>query len=154
MGYIISVYTKNAFKYFNLPVLSNSDYRIILAGKEFSLSENIVVEPEVLDNNRRLVKTDGCSIIKKGNDYFNQTIKNGNSLRLITNYGVQLSVIVTETGGNIPVFLKCRLNSDALTIGGSSACEKYCGHHGLVAGSAGLGKSETHCYRQNTKVKY
>lgn len=117
MSYIISVYTKKAFRDFNLPVLDNSDYRIVLAGKEFSLPENIAVDLEVLDGNWKFVKSESYSIIKDGRSYFNVSIKNGDLLRIITNSGIRLSVVITETNENFPVFTKYKVNNDTLTIG-------------------------------------
>ncbi len=153
MSYIISVYTKKAFRYFNLPVLSNSDYRIMLAGKEFSLPENIVIELEVLDDNWRFVETDNYSIIKNGDSYFNQTLQNGDLLRLITKNGVQLSVIISESKEDFPVFLKYRFNSDTLTIGSGRLNSIRYDNLGLVSKlHANLYFSNGKCYVEGVGI--
>lgn len=133
MSYVISVYTKNAFKDFNLPAINNSDYQIIIKSEEFKLLENIVLKLEVLDNSWRFMQSEDYSVTEGGRMFFDINIKNGDFLKIVSKYGEELSVIISQTQRNFPVFMKYKMISNQITVGSDSSNGIQYDSFGLVS---------------------
>ena len=56
MGYVIAVYTKEAFKEFLLPSTNNADYDLVLHKDEFLLRADLHLQFEVMDNIWRICR--------------------------------------------------------------------------------------------------
>lgn len=125
MGFIISVYTKLAFKEFILPSINNSDYEITLRNNYFQLQEDIQLKLEVLDGVWRIKKSLKYSgIVQEG-----QVLEDNTIISLMTGHGEEISIIPKHNTSNFHEYKKFSLKDvSMITIGNetnNTICYNY-----------------------------
>lgn len=64
MNIVLSVYSENAFREYQLPALNNTDYQITLDKNFFHLKESLALNLEVLDKKWKLKKNPAYTVAK------------------------------------------------------------------------------------------
>ena len=109
MSFIISAYTADAFKEYNLPSLNNSDYALDIRRGQLGLQSDLRIEMEVVDNIWTIKSSPDYSIYIDGQRYDDADLSNGLVLDLAARSGGSLSMIVSETGNAFHAFEKFRM---------------------------------------------
>ncbi|MBQ9991576.1 MAG: type VII secretion protein EssC [Lachnospiraceae bacterium] len=133
MSYILSVYSRKAFKEYLLPAVNNADYCLNMKRDIFGLSEDFELLMEIMDGKWSFQKVEGLDLhytaTKK--EYEEETIKDGDVFSLITREGEKISIIVKETDTSFAVYEKFSLeNVDEITFGkeaDSALCYDFLG---------------------------
>ena len=102
MGFVISIYTKLAFKEYMMPSIQNSDYTITLRSNYFQLKEDVQVELEVLKGKWRIKN----SLKYTGVEKEGRSLENNAVVTLYTNNGEEISIIAKEIEANFHVYKK------------------------------------------------
>ena len=135
MGYVIAVYTKEAFKEFLLPSTNNADYDLVLHKDEFLLRDDLHIQFEVMDNIWRICPG------KQYRLFSEQEIKspckiNGTSIfRVVASSGEKISLMVRTMINPFPAYQKYDISGlNTITIGKNPdnlICYNY---RGMISG--------------------
>ena len=68
MSTVISVYTNNVYKEFQLPAVPNADYNIGISSQFFHLKEDLTLRMESVNGNWRLRHSKAYELRKEGGD--------------------------------------------------------------------------------------
>lgn len=122
MGFVISIYTKLAFKEYMMPSIQNSDYTITLRSNYFQLKEDVQVELEVLKGKWRIKN----SLKYTGVEKEGRLLENNAVVTLYTNNGEEISIIAKETEANFHVYKKYSLRDVAAVSIGKEHTNTIC----------------------------
>ena len=120
MSYILSVYSKQAFKECLLPAINNADYRLNIQKELFGLMEEQEIPMEIIDGKWRFEQMSNVRLYYTATkkEYFGEVIKDEDVFSFVTNCGEQISIIVRETDKSFSVYEKFELsNVDEITFG-------------------------------------
>ena len=118
MSLVLLVYSEYAFKEFLLPLMDNTDYELVLRKDIFCISNNLEVKLEVIDNNWRFVRSSTYSLTKEGVDYFEEQIKDQDVLKMTSDNGQTMTMIVRRVKNYFSVYEKFDLiGHNQVTIG-------------------------------------
>ena len=95
MSIVLSVYTKNAYKEFQLPVANNMDYEIGISGRFFRLKEDLALRLEAVDGSWRLRHSRAYSLEKEGGDPYGY-LQSDDIIRIVTWQEEAVTLVVTE----------------------------------------------------------
>ena len=125
MGFILSVYSINAFKEFLLPAIDNADSSITVGKSIFALPEDIIIPLEILGGQWFIRKRDFyLTYTVSGTSYTGQPLTNGDLLTLILPEGHILNIIVKEIRDSFIVYKKYDISGvDAIRIGKDESCD-------------------------------
>ena len=122
MGFVISIYTKLAFKEYMMPSIQNSDYTITLRSNYFQLKEDVQVELEVLKGKWRIKN----SLKYTGVEKEGRSLENNAVVTLYTNNGEEISIIAKEIEANFHVYKKYSLRDVAAVSIGKEHTNTIC----------------------------
>lgn len=122
MSLVIMVHTNDILKEYFLPAINNADYSIILSKYLFHWEENLEIKLEIIQNQWRFIRSNRYQIISSYNEsYFEEKLKNGDRLTLITPAYQKVSLVVVESEQSFQVFRKFDISSMTEISIGSSA---------------------------------
>lgn len=96
MSFVISVYSKGAFKEYLLPSLNNADYSVILYKDFFLLKNHVKLRMEVIDERWKFLPDNHYQVVKNKISYFNQELQDRDILEIVTAFGEEITIIVKE----------------------------------------------------------
>lgn len=118
MSIVISIYSKNAFKEVLLPSLNNADYSIKLEKEYFTLSQDVVLNLEVMNHMWSVKQDSEYQLFKDIANHIGQPLANGDLLRLVIRKTEAVSLIVKEVSSVFHAYEKFYLTDvDRLSIG-------------------------------------
>ncbi|MBR2100971.1 MAG: DUF853 family protein [Eubacterium sp.] len=135
MSYTLTVYTQNIFKELYLPSVNNADYTLVLEHGDFSLSRDIEIKMEVV-NDRWMVHAIADEYKIMQNDEEKETIicKDKTSFKLSTYDGLEFSFVGIESDRTIETIGKYDVsNIREIKIGKSEDCDIQYEGIGLVS---------------------
>lgn len=140
MSYILSIYSRHAFKECLLPAINNADYGISIEKELFGLAEDYEISMEIIDEKWRFSENQQGQLyytalkqVYKGED-----IKHGDVLSLSIGLDEQISIIVKETNKSFSVYEKYDIsNMSEVSFGNSEDNHFWYENLGLV--------SKSHC---------
>ena len=140
MSMVLSIYTKDAFKEFLLPSLNNADYTITFYRDYFHLQEDIQLRLEILDGIWRIQPDTHYQVIKDQGqhreNYKGKQLRDGDILRLQTNFMENMSVIVKDTASGFHVYKKYKLDGvNEITIGKKPENDIVYNYQSMVSGN-------------------
>lgn len=140
MSYILSIYSRQAFKECLLPAINNADYRISIEKELFGLTQDYEIPMEIIDEKWRFAeKLQGqffYTALKQV--YKGESIKHGDVFSLTIGLEEQISIIVKETNKSFSVYEKYDIsNMSEITFGNSEDNLFWYENLGLV--------SKNHC---------
>lgn len=144
MNTVISVYTAKAYKEFVLPNINNSNYSVILEKDVYSLSKDIVINFDIIENVWRILSGKAYNI-KKDSDYIDfAEVKNGLNIDIVTDDGTVLCVSAFEGEQNVLHSKKFLIRKNSISIGSADDNDIICknsfvsAHHAkIVTGKEG-----------------
>ena len=118
MNPVLLVYSEYAFKEFLLPSMDNTDYDVVLGKDIFCIENNLEVKLEVIDNSWCFVKSNAYSLTKEEMDYFEVQISDQDVIKLTTDSGQTMTIVVRMVPNYFSVYEKFDLNAhNKITIG-------------------------------------
>ena len=113
MSYILSVYSKQAFKECLLPAVNNADYGLSIQKDLFGLMEEQEIPMEIIDGKWRFGEMQNIrlSYTASKKEYSGEVIKDGDVFTLTIDSGEQISIIVKETNKSFCVYEKYELTN-------------------------------------------
>ena len=140
MSYILSIYSRHAFKECLLPAINNADYGINIEKELFGLTQEYEIPMEIIDEKWRFAEN------QQGQFYYTalkqvykgESIKHGDVFSLTIGLEEQISIIVKETSKSFSVYEKYDIsNMNEISIGNSEDNHFWYENLGLV--------SKNHC---------
>ena len=125
MGFILSVYSINAFKEFLLPAIDNADSSITVGKSIFALPRDIIIPLEILGGQWFIRKKEFyLTYTVSGAHYTGQPLTNGDLLTLTLPEGHILNIIVKEVRDSFIVYKKYDISGlDVIRIGKDESCD-------------------------------
>ncbi len=118
MNIVLSVYSENAFKEYQLPALNNADYQIMLDKDFFHLKDNLTLNLEVLDKKWKIKKSSFYALVKNQQECQEELLEDNDVINLSVRGKEIVSIIVKYVDSIFHVFEKYRLgHTDKITIG-------------------------------------
>lgn len=118
MSFVISVYSRNAFKEYLLPPLNNADYAVMLHKNFFHIKSDVKIRLEVIDEKWKFLPDSHYQVRKNRQPYFNHALADQDILGITTASREELTVIVKEMTSVFHSYEKFQLKSQAgITIG-------------------------------------
>jgi len=113
MGYVLTIYSRHAYKEYLLPAETNINYKIVLFKELFQLSEDIVLEMENTDGGWKFLRGKAYSLTRTDNhqDVIGELLQNNDIYSLVSHSGEKVTVIVKVTTQFFRVFQKFDLDS-------------------------------------------
>lgn len=94
MNIILSVYSENAFKEYQLPAINNSDYSIVLQKDFFRIHKNVNIKLEVLDGRWKLKNDKTYNLRINGERYCGQILKDMDKISVLIESEKEITIIV------------------------------------------------------------
>ena len=113
MSFIISAYSAESFKEYNLPSLNNSDYELLIKSSQFNLQNDITLKMEVVNNQWTIFSRPEYRLFVNDARYDTVDISDGVIVSIVTEANEKLNLITTETDSPFHAFEKYRINGDA-----------------------------------------
>ncbi|MBQ7203382.1 MAG: type VII secretion protein EssC [Eubacterium sp.] len=135
MSCTLTVYTDNTFKELFLPTINNADYNLILERGDFSLSRDIEIKMEVVDDRWSVFAVPDEYVIIQNNENKDKVIcKNQSSFKIRTYDNFEFSFVAIEGDRTIETVGKYDLaNINEIKIGKSPDCDIQYSGLGLVS---------------------
>lgn len=105
MSTILSVYTKTAYKEYQLPAVSNEDYEIRISSQIFQLKEDLSLRLECVNGSWRMKHSRKYGLTKEEGDPYGYLQQN-DIIGVVTYQEEQISVVVTRTEDTFAVLGK------------------------------------------------
>lgn len=120
MSIVLSVYTKNAYKEFQLPASNNADYDIGISSQVFLLKEDLTLRLEAVEGKWRLRHSRAYTLEKESGDPYDY-LRSDDILRITTWLEERITVVVTERESTFEVLNKYSIASlNQVTVGSAS----------------------------------
>lgn len=118
-GMVISAYTVEAFKEYQLPALKDANYSITLRSDFFCLKNNLILDLENLGGQWRFRKSSHYTLhFEKNRPYSKENLKNGMLIYVKAKDEAEIALIVKSVGSLFHAYEKISLSEvDELTIG-------------------------------------
>ena len=113
MSFILSAYSADAFKEYNLPSINNSDYEFVIRHNRLSVKDDINVLMEVIDDRWTLKSGPNYRLFVEKNRYDSVEIEDGLIISLVTDSGETINMIASEVASPFHAFEKYRLSGDS-----------------------------------------
>lgn len=126
MNTVLSFYTANAYKEFVLPNINNANYTLILEKKVFSLSKDITVTFDIIENEWRLLSGKDYTVKNKKGYSENASLRNGSSLDMTIFDGTNIRISVSESDKDVLHSEKYLIRKNTISIGSSSENDIVC----------------------------
>lgn len=130
MSIVLSIYTKNAYKEYQLPAAINADTSIGISRQFFELKEDLSLRLEAVNGSWRFKKSRRYALDKTAGDAY-AFLKSNDVIAITTSQDEKISAVVTETGNSFTVFNKYDISSlNQITIGAAEdnmICYKFLG---------------------------
>lgn len=118
MNTILSVYSENAFKEYQLPSVNNADYAFVLQKDFFSLKKNIEIKLEIMDGEWRLKPDKAYGLRINGERYHSHVLKNMDKISVLAEGEKDITLIVKYAESVFHAYEKYDLrNVSMITIG-------------------------------------
>lgn len=118
MSLILSFYSREAFREFNLPSINNSDHEITILKDQFKLSEDLELTLEVMNGKWKIKERPSYNLIVQNERYSEVELSDHLMVGINTLKGDLLSMIVSDTSSPFHSMSKYRINNvDLITIG-------------------------------------
>ncbi|WP_432627724.1 type VII secretion protein EssC [Brotaphodocola sp.] len=143
MSTVLSIYTKNAYKEYQLPAVKNEDYDLIISGKIFSLQEDIELRLEAI-NGRWKPKSGKRYILTKENGNPYEYFSANDVLQMTTYQEEQLSIVVMARDDTFFVMKKYDISKlNQVSIGSAGENDICYNFQELVSRKHAVLKKET-----------
>lgn len=120
MSTILSVYTKNAYKEYQLPAVNNDDYEFCISAEMFHLKEDLLLRLESINGKWKMKHSKRYMLTKAEGDpygYFQQN----DVIHVVTYQEEEISIVVTRTENMFKVMGKYDISKlNQITIGATS----------------------------------
>ena len=117
MSTVLSVYTKNAYKEYQLPAASNIDHDIEIFGEGFGIREDVTLHLESVNGNWRFKRSPHYILVKERGDAYGYLQAN-DVFGVIAGQEEQITVAVTRAEDTFLVLPKYDISKlDQVTIG-------------------------------------
>lgn len=117
MSTILSVYTKNAYKEYQLPAVNNDDYEFSISAEMFYLKEDLLIRLESIDGNWKMKHSRKYMLKKAEGDPYGYLQQN-DVIHVVTYQEEQISIVVTRTENVFRVMGKYDISKlNQVTIG-------------------------------------
>ncbi len=117
MSTVLSVYTNNAYKEFQLPALANADYNIGISSQFFSLKEDLTLRLESVNGSWRLRHSKVYELGKEGGDPYGY-LQSNDIIQISTWLGERMTLVVTQRENTFEVLNKYDISKlNQITIG-------------------------------------
>ncbi|NBH71646.1 type VII secretion protein EssC [Clostridiaceae bacterium] len=117
MSIVLSVYTKNAYKEFQLPASNNADYEIGISARFFRLKEDLTLRLEAVDGSWRLRHSRAYSLKMQDGDPYGY-LKSDDIIQIVTWLEEAVTLVVTQRESTFEVLNKYSITSlSQVTIG-------------------------------------
>ena len=113
MSLIISAYSSNSFKEFNLPSINNSDYELHIKKDHLTLAQDLNIMMEVVDNQWTVKSSHDYRLFIDDRRYDTVDLIDGMVLRMMTRNNEDISMIISEVSSPFHVFDKYRISGNA-----------------------------------------
>ena len=134
MSLILSFYSRDAFKEFNLPSINNSDYEITILKDQFKLSEDLELSLEVMNGIWKIKERPSYNLIVQNDRYSVVELSDRLMVGINTTKGDLLSLIVSDTDSPFHAMSKYRINNvDLITIGKDPSNDIVYNFSGMVS---------------------
>lgn len=118
MNTILSVYSENAFKEYQLPSINNADYSFTLQKDFFCMKKNVNIKLEVLDGAWRIKPDQAYSLRINGEPYCKNILKDMDRINILIEGEKDITIIVKYTESIFHAYAKYDLRTvDTITIG-------------------------------------
>lgn len=135
MGFIISVYTNEAFREYILPAINNADYPIVLDKSDFNLPRDVSIEFEVINEAWRIKPSRDYRIYLERQEIRETTaLSDSQIFRILTYNRRQLILLVRKSDQIFSPYRKYDLRQmSQITIGEEENCLIRCQTQGMIA---------------------
>lgn len=121
MNIILSVYSENAFKEYQLPSVNNADYSFVLQKDFFCLKKSININLEIMDGEWRLKQDKTYALRINGERYQGHALKDMDKVSVLVEGEKDITIIVKYTESIFHAYVKYDLrNVSSVTIGKDS----------------------------------
>ncbi|MBE6019097.1 MAG: type VII secretion protein EssC [Clostridiales bacterium] len=110
MSFIISAYSHDSFKEYNLPSLNNSDYELVIKKSHLNLQTDLRVLMEIVDNQWTMKDRQGYSLFVGEQRYDTVDLSDGLILNIVTHSGDTITMIASEAASPFHAFEKFRIS--------------------------------------------
>ena len=110
MSFILSAYSPDSFKEYNLPSLNNSDYELIIKKNHLNINTDLRVLMEIVGNLWTMKSRPGYSLFVGDQRYDNVELSDGLIVNIVTHSGENLSLIASESASPFHAFEKFRIS--------------------------------------------
>lgn len=140
MSYVLSIYSRHAFKECLLPAINNADYGISIEKELFGLTQEYEIPMEIIDGKWRFAQNQQGQLYYTAlkQVYKGENIKHGDVFSLTVGSQEQISIVVKETNKSFSVYEKYDIsNMSEVSFGNSEDNHFWYENLGLV--------SKSHC---------
>lgn len=121
MNIILSVYSEDAFKEYQLPSFNNADYQVMLHKDFFHLKKNLSLNMEVMDEKWKIKRNKEYDMERNSKEYEEEALEDNDVINLSIGGKETLSIIVKNIDSVFNVYEKYRLdNVSSISIGKDS----------------------------------
>lgn len=139
MSIVLSIYTKNAYKEYQMPAAINTETSIGISRQYFELKEDLSLRLEAVNGLWKFKRNRRYTLSRQDGDAYT-FLKSNDVISINTSQDEAITAIVTEMGNSFTVFNKYNISSlSQITIGTSEdnlICYKFQGlvsrHHALL----------------------
>lgn len=126
MNTVLSIFTAKAYKEFILPNINNSNYTLVLEKNIYSLSQDISVNFDIIENSWRLLSGKGYVVRDKNKTVENMPVVNGARLEIVTFDGNAIQIAVSRSDRNVLSGKKYLMRKNLITIGSAEGNDIVC----------------------------
>ncbi len=125
MSTVLSIYTKTAYKEYQLPAANNEDYSVGLPGRIFNLKEDVTLHLEAVNGSWRPGHSRSYVLTKENGDAYGY-FKPNDLINMTTYQEEQISIVATTTAAAFTVLRKFDISKLSQLSIGSAADNDIC----------------------------
>lgn len=125
MSTVLSVYTKHAYREYQLPAVNNVDYDLGISGTVFHLREDMTLHLESVDGCWRMKHSSAYSLAKEQGDPYGE-LRSNDILAVTTPRLEHVTVVVTQTENTFAVLPKYDISRLSQVTVGAAADNDIC----------------------------
>lgn len=121
MGLVFATYTNCAYKEISLPVIDNSNYKLVLRASEFGLSEDLCILMEVVNGSWSFRRSAYYRVLHQGESIEKQPVRQGMILQIYPTKAddrtTRIVIMVWDSRAELTAYEKYRVAGNKVTIG-------------------------------------
>lgn len=123
MGYILAIYSNQAYQELHLPAIDNSDYTVTLGKGEYALREEVNLLLEVLEGIWSIRPSAQYRVRVESGEGVGVPFRHGLTMKLFTQRGETVALFVLETEQVLRAGKKLLVKGDCVRIGSGEDCD-------------------------------